>query len=210
MKPLRYWVSLPLAVVLVALCYRYVDVPVAAFFERLLRWNAQWRHYTAHLPDLLTTFVIVATALSWGAYPVARARGRARDADLLRLIGTCLPVSFGAKAFLKFVFSRTNTRAWLAGYSDQGFHWFHGGALYASFPSGHMTVFAAFFTALWLYYGRLRALYLAMLVVLAVALIATDYHFVSDVVAGAYAGVAVTLAVRWALGRIDRLRNRMS
>ncbi len=210
MKPLRYWVSLPVVVVLVVLCYRYVDVPVAAFFERLLRWNAGWRHYTAHLPDLLTTFVIVGTALSWGAYPVARARGRTHDAELLRLIGTCLPVSFATKAVFKLVFSRTNTRAWLAGYSDPGFHWFHGGALYASFPSGHMTVFAAFFTALWFYYGRFRAFYAGMLMLLAIALIATDYHFVGDVVAGAYAGVAVSFAVRWLLGRIDRLRDRMS
>ncbi len=203
------WNGLVLLVVtgLVVLSYRYVDIPVAQFFDGLLRWSGRWRHYTAHIPDALTGAVFVGTALSWWGYYVARRRVRSHAAGFLRLVGTCLPAGLLAKEGLKFVFSRTNTRAWLAHRAPYGFHWFQGGGLYNAFPSGHMVVFSALGTALWMYYGRFRPLYLGALGALALALVATDYHFVSDVLAGGYVGVMVTLASQWFLAQPDRDRH---
>ena len=52
-------------------------------------------------------------------------------------------------------------------------------------------MFVALGITVWKEYLRYRALSAAILSVLALALILTDYHFVSDVIAGAYLGVLV-------------------
>ncbi len=191
-------VSLALVSGLVVLCDHYVDVPVARFFDRLLQLDPRWRSYTGNIPDLLQFFVLVATAFSWAGYWVLSRRGRGYEARFLRLAGTCIPASYVAKEVLKLVFSRSNTRAWLAHRVSYAFHWFHGGSGLNGFPSGHMAVFTALGAALWLYYGRYRPVYAAGLSALGLALIVTDYHFVSDVIGGFYLGVLVCLYTqRW-------------
>ena len=54
-----------------------------------------------------------------------------------------------------------------------------------------MAVFTALIIALWRFYPRYRPAYAGFLSVLALALIVTDYHFLSDVIAGAYLGLIV-------------------
>lgn len=204
------WVTLFAVTVTVLLSIRYADIPVALFFQRLMRWNPRWRSYTSHLPDLLTAFVVAGTVLSWSGWGLSQRRGRAHAAEFLRLTGTALPASYFVKEALKFVFARTDTRAWLAHRASYGFHWLQGGHVYGAFPSGHMTVFTAFFTALWLYYDCLRPLCFGALALLAIALVATDYHYLSDVVAGAYIGAMVTLAARSLLAWMGRDGARVS
>ncbi len=41
-----------------------------------------------------------------------------------------------------------------------GFHWFHGGGGYKSFPSGHMAATCAVLAVLWICYPRFKPLYL--------------------------------------------------
>ena len=69
-----------------------------------------------------------------------------------------------------------------------GLHWFHGGGDYSGFPSGHMAVFTCLALGLRRFYPRYRYAYLAFLFSLAAALIATEYHFLGDVIGGAYLG----------------------
>jgi membrane-associated phospholipid phosphatase len=92
---------------------------------------------------------------------------------------------------LKHLFGRMNTRAWLENPVDRSFHWFHGGGEYSSFPSGHMAVFTTLAVACWLIFPKYRAACLAAIVGLGIALIATDNHFLSDVIAGGYLGLVV-------------------
>ena len=94
---------------------------------------------------------------------------------------------------LKELFGRTNTRIWLLHPDQLGFHWFHGGGDFASFPSGHMAVFTALLPGIGRYFPRLSPVCAGLLFVLALALIVTQYHFFSDVMAGAYLGVIVDL-----------------
>jgi membrane-associated phospholipid phosphatase len=54
-----------------------------------------------------------------------------------------------------------------------------------------MAVFTVLAAALWRFYPRYKFLYLLLVLVLAIALITTNYHFLSDVIAGAYLGVIV-------------------
>jgi membrane-associated phospholipid phosphatase len=64
-----------------------------------------------------------------------------------------------------------------------------------SFPSGHMTVFAALGIAVLLYYPKYRKPVIIFLVLLGIALIGTDYHFLSDVIGGAYLGFITTYSL---------------
>ena len=83
------------------------------------------------------------------------------------------------------------SNTWLQKPQLYGFHWFHGGGFYDGFPSWHMAVFAALIAALWRFYPRCRSICLFFLLALASALIVTNYHFLGDVLAGAYLGVLV-------------------
>jgi membrane-associated phospholipid phosphatase len=102
-----------------------------------------------------------------------------------------VPAAYVVKSFLKYVFGRTTTRYWLLKPDLYGFHWFHGGGFYAGFPSGHMAVFTALTASLWRLYPHYRAICAIFLLILAFPLIETNYHFLSDVIAGAYLGVIV-------------------
>ena len=51
-----------------------------------------------------------------------------------------------------------------------------------------MAVFTALVIALCRFYPRYRPAFIGFLSVLALALIATDYHFLSDIIGGAYLG----------------------
>jgi membrane-associated phospholipid phosphatase len=99
--------------------------------------------------------------------------------------------TFVSAGLLHCRIGRITTRFWLHHPDYRQFHWFNGGSHYDGFPSGHMPVFVALGIAMWKEYPRYRTLSAAILSVLALALILTDYHFVSDVVAGAYLGVLV-------------------
>ncbi|QLH41766.1 MAG: phosphatase PAP2 family protein [Coxiellaceae bacterium] len=70
-----------------------------------------------------------------------------------------------------------------------GFRFFHGTTPYSAFPSGHTAVIVAAMTVLWMTYPRARLLYLIMAMLVIFGLIGMNYHFVSDVIGGAFIGV---------------------
>jgi len=76
-----------------------------------------------------------------------------------------------------------------------GFHWFHQGAAYRSFPSGHTTVAVTFMVALWLSFPRSLWRWFGVFVATAViaGLLADDYHFIGDCIAGAWVGAVVAV-----------------
>jgi membrane-associated phospholipid phosphatase len=67
----------------------------------------------------------------------------------------------------------------------------HGGAAYQSFPSGHMAATCAVVSVLWIWYPRLRWLVTIAGIAVGVGLIGANYHFLSDVIAGAFIGISI-------------------
>src|SRR5450631_2287434 len=159
----------------------------------LLKSSDLMRTGISNIPDILFLLVCFSSALLWCNYLILRHRGINNDQSRFsQIAGIAIPLSYFLKWFSKYVFGRINTRIWLANQMSDDFHWFQGGGDYSSFPSGHMAVFAAFFATVWLYYPRCRLISIGLMLVLAVALVATDYHFLSDVIAGAYLGLIST------------------
>ncbi len=110
-------------------------------------------------------------------------------------------VALALKDQLKYVFGRTWPETWTHGnpsWIDNGvfgFEPFHGGQGWASFPSGHTTAIAAPMAVLWLTLPRWRWLWAGMVGLVAVGLLGANYHWFSDIIAGAYLGSAVAFGM---------------
>ena len=180
------------ALAILASCL-YLDYPIALHIRGLA---VQHRSLAHNLPDLLLLAVIVVTLLLWICYLYRFRRGiddtRTR---FFRLAAWTVPLAYVLKSVLKQLFGRVNTRYWLDNQAEPDFIWFGGGEWHNGFPSGHMLVFSAFMVSVWLFYPRWRPVCLVLMVALGVALIATNYHFLGDVLAGAWLGVLLNVFI---------------
>jgi membrane-associated phospholipid phosphatase len=115
---------------------------------------------------------------------------------------------------LKFVFGRTWPDSWAPGivsfiHDNQfGFHFFHSGQSYGSFPSGHAAAVAAVMSVLWIMFPKLRAGWVICMAAADLGLVLLNLHFISDVVVGTFVGSSVglfTITLWSAAGRPDSL-----
>ena len=200
---------------LIVLCVRYLDIPLAYFVKKYLFVSPHWSHLSSNLPDLLLQVVLLTTVIALALYLVRTRRGLYDAATrLAQLVAWGGPASYLAKTVLKFVFGRVNTRVWLQQPGLWGFHWFQRLQGCEGFPSGHMLVAVTLLAAFGRFYPRCRPWSLFTALVLGAALVATDYHFLSDVLAGAYLGAVVEavvfrLLVRPTLQPGDSLRGAL-
>jgi membrane-associated phospholipid phosphatase len=185
--------------ILTVLCVRYVDRPVSLFVDRTLYRNSHWRQMTGAVPDILLLAVVLLSVSSYLFY-LHRSRRHLLDdmTRLLHLIALALPASYLVKALLKGACGRIQTRLWLQHPDMYGFYWFDSINGFNGFPSGHMIVFTALFASLARYVPRHRPAWYGLPALLALLLVATNYHFVADVLFGAYTGLLVEAATaRW-------------
>lgn len=188
------------------LCVGYLDIAVADFVRRCLYASKGWARYTSSLPDALLVLVICVAAGSYALFRHRLARyGIDAPALMYRMLAIAAPAAYCTKSVLKWIFGRINTREWLMTPQEYGFHWFHGGERFSGFPAGHMLVLTAIAAVVWRFHPRGRPACLALLGLLALALVATNYHFLSDVIAGAYAGLLVEACTWRMAGRRHRL-----
>ena len=208
MKPFPFIPNVISAAVIVVFCNYFLDIRLALSVKALFRKSRTWAKYAGTIPDLLFYVVCVATLVSFACYVVRTRKEICDKATRFFLLITCVvPLTYALKALLKFVFGRVNTRLWLEKPELYGFHWFHGGGFGAGFPSGHMAVFTVMIAALWRFYPRYRSLYLVFSLLLATALVVTNYHFLGDVVGGAYLGIIVEAVTYRGLNRMGRMEG---
>ena len=174
------------------LSMQYLDADIAIRIFSILQSFRGLHKATENIPDFLPYIVITGSILMWVIYFYRLHKKKfGSKTQFLMLAATALPSAYLLKMFFQFVFGRTGTRQWLTVKSPLVFNWFNNLAN-GSFPSGHMTVFSAFGTAVLIYFPRYRKQILILLTILGAALILTDYHFISDVIAGTYLGVITT------------------
>jgi membrane-associated phospholipid phosphatase len=187
----RAVVALLLCAVLVTVCYFFVDRPVALFVhdQHFNRFEAlKWLTYSPIVLEAVAPVVLVLAVvrLAWG--PLTRLE------STLFCAAVNLMVTLGLKNGLKVAFGRYWPETWthdnpsLIGDGAYGFHPFHTGPAYESFPSGHTARIVAVFAVVWVAYPRWRWLCVLACGSVAVGLVGMDYHFVGDVVAGAFLG----------------------
>ncbi len=157
----RWLIGLLLTVVAVAVCYLWLDRPLALFAHAHSGERETFARFT-HIPDPfipLACVVFVACGL-W----VLAGRILTRPMAPAALASISVIVAETTKSGLKYIFGRLWPDTWVQNnpsfiHDDAyGFNFFHGGPGYASFPSGHTTVTCALISVLWILYPQLRAL----------------------------------------------------
>jgi membrane-associated phospholipid phosphatase len=198
---MKHWkiiaVALPIAAIL--LCIAFVDRPLSLWVFDTFHHVRKNFHALTKLVEAIEILVMIGLIWCGGLVASGRRLGL-RDAAVLR-VSLAVLTAIGVKDQLKTMFGRTWPETWTNNnpsfISDHVFTFapFHGGQAFASFPSGHETVTAAFCAALWILAPRLRWLCVAMLAVVAVGLIGADEHWLSDIFAGGLVGWLVGVFV---------------
>ena len=195
----RALISTAFCIVAVLICYFWIDRPVAFFVhDHHINGFSPFRWLTYPPPEVQNWSALVLTILM-----VRRARG----SFLLwqkTLFVACLSliVADDFRISLGDVFGRYWPDTWthdnpsLIGTGTYGFHPFQRGDDVGSFPSGHATRILAFATVWLIAIPRNRILQVVVIVLSAsmlVSLVAMNYHFVSDVIAGSVLGGIVAM-----------------
>ena len=165
-------------------CIRWIDEPIALYFLK----------YVSPLSGLGRAFgsaILVSGEITLVVFlSLARIlRGSLPLYAKALFIACCASLSaYAANSFvLKLFFSRQTPLEFLRQPDSQVFHFFQG-SQYSSFPSGHMVMASAFAFAIIRLYPRTWPPLTALLCLGAILLVIGDFHFLSDVVAGAFVG----------------------
>jgi membrane-associated phospholipid phosphatase len=206
---LRLWCgSFLLTVAAIAVSVWYLDRPVSRLAEKVFGHYEFARHFT----DAPGFFDPLALFL-FGVFLLRRlTRQRFGKSDLACLLGDASVVlSNYATSALKYVFGRTWPKYGHPSFIRQnvyGFNPFHPGGAYRSFPSGHVAALCAVLFVLWIFYPRFRAIYAIITIGFSAALIAMNYHFLSDAIGGGLVGASSAAICDLAWLRLARWRRR--
>jgi membrane-associated phospholipid phosphatase len=190
----RTLIVVALCTAAVLVCYFWIDRPVAFFIYRhhintiqVFRWLTYPPPEVQNWSALMLTVLVVRRA--WG--PFMRWQKVLLVACLTLIVADDFRVSLGD------VFGRYWPETWthdnpsLIGTGTYGFHPFQRGDDIGSFPSGHACRILGF-AAVWLIAmpgsRRVQVVTVILCVPMLVSLVAMNYHFVSDVVAGSVLG----------------------
>jgi len=178
-------------VFLVVTCYYFIDRPVALFVHQ---------HEIAKTPGLVWLTYPPPWLQAWSPLVLAllmvrRAWGPWRHwQHVLFVACVSLIVADEFRTSLGDLCGRYWPETWhdnnpsFIGTGTYGFHPFQSGDDTGSFPSGHAARILGVLTVFWLAMPRGRWLYAILAVPMLVALVAMNYHFVSDVIAGSVLG----------------------
>ena len=215
MKPAQKWLLwLGITASADVVSYVWLDRPIALFAHEHLHQYDLFAKLT-YIPEIISPVVILAFA-AIGLWALS-ARALSKLQTVAVLAAASLAVSAGVKDQLKLAFGRTWPETWVRDNPSlirdgvYGFNPFHGGPGFAAFPSGHTAAICAVMSVLWICYPRYRLLYGICIGAVAIGLVGADFHFIGDVIAGAFLGVSTgwLTVVLWERGQ-HHLRPAMT
>ena len=186
---IRIWLlSLAVWGVAIVLSFYYLDIAIALYCSRLSQ------HLSPLQEGLGSAVILSGEAATVMALVLARMVRGSLPPYAEALAMACL-ASICAYAIndgvLKLIFGVPNLADVMSG-SRHAFHFWRGSP-HSNFPSGHM-VLAGAFAGVFIRLYKTSTLPLAILVLLAAALlVAGGWHFLSDVIAGAFLGLSAGL-----------------
>jgi membrane-associated phospholipid phosphatase len=197
MSPLAAWIAaLLLTSLAVVVSFLWLDRPIAYLAHDLV----QPFDLFSRLPKIPGAMGAMIPIAGLAVFVLGLRALTGRALTRLQAVFVLCSLSLGAatviKGQLKYVFGRTWPETWLRNNPSlirdgvYGFHPFHGGRAYESFPSGHTAVTFAVVSVLWICYPRFRPLFAVIGLGVAVGLVGANFHFLSDVIAGAFVGVS--------------------
>jgi membrane-associated phospholipid phosphatase len=174
----------------------WIDRPLALFAHNYFRFVV--RGAVAELSYFPNPLFLVALVLSV-ILTLRMIFGRPLSWHQVNIFVCSLGVIFTEiiKNILKFIFGRTWPETWvdnnLSFIRDgvYGFHFMHGGSAYQSFPSGHMAAACTVLSVIWIQYPHFRSYSVVAGLLVGAVLACANYHFLSDVIAGAFVGISI-------------------
>ena len=192
-RPTRWAIALALTALAVAVSYQWLDRPIAYFAHAHFHNEPLFARLT-RIPEFFAPLTVLAFIVLGLRALMEKPLTRLEAVALLCALS--LVVASAIKNQLKLGFGRTWPETWVRDNPSlirdgvYGFHPFHGGGGFESFPSGHTTAVVAVVSVLWICYPRFRMLYALFVAVVVIGLIGADFHFLSDCVAGAFLGAS--------------------
>ena len=191
---LRSLLTLGIGLLAVVVCYSWVDRPVAFYVHdhglndiRIFKWlTYPPPRIQSWSPALLMLLVI---RRAWG--PWARWQSTLFMALLSLIVADQCRVSLGHVCGRYWPETWHDNNPSLIGTDTYGFDPFQYGNDVSSFPSGHATRILSFATVWWLLMPCGRPFWILVCPPLLFSLVAMNYHFVGDVVAGGVLGAIV-------------------
>jgi len=176
---------------MVAGCYYFVDRPAAIWARGLApEIVAVFKRIT--VLGSSTPYLIGLAVL----YPILRfSLGRAVTAKRGLFVFSAIAISGLSVDLLKGILARWRPKAFFTEPMQYGFAFFKTGYEHNSFPSGHATTAWALACALTLLYPRWRVLWVGAAALVAASRVIVGAHYPGDVLAGAWFGVVVSLAL---------------
>ena len=173
----------------------WLDRPIALL---AYGWFGHYRivQHLGETTDFFGLLVVLGFAVLLARWMLARRFGMIDVVAKLCIV--TLAVAAPLSSWLKFIFGRTWPAYGQPSFIFEGaygFHPFHGGPDFGSFPSGHAAAVCAVAVILWTYLPMLRALCAVSVATISVVLLAGDFHFLSDVIAGAFVGTSLSALI---------------
>jgi membrane-associated phospholipid phosphatase len=201
----RTLITTVLCITAVLICYFWIDRPVAFFVYRhhinafrVFRWLTYPPPEVQNWSALALTVLVIRRA--WG--PFFRWQKVLLVACLSLIVADDFRISLGDVCGRYWPDTWTHDNPSLIGTGTYGFHPFQRGDDVGSFPSGHACRILGFATVWLIAMPRSRMVQGVVIVLCApmlVSLVAMNYHFVSDVIAGSVlGGIVATYAVHLA------------
>ncbi len=185
--------------VLVLVCIEFLDRPLAYVMHAQIR-QTELFEASVRWPEPFIPVAVIILLLA-GLYNLS---GRSVSYSARTIILCCVSVLWvsGLKTLLKFIFGRSwpETMHDHASFIRDGlyeFHLFGGGPGFESFPSGHMAVLSAVFILILLRHQRYQTACVAIIAASGAGLVAMNYHYLSDVIAGGFVGYTTSILL-WA------------
>jgi membrane-associated phospholipid phosphatase len=189
---LRIWsFAFAATAIAVVVCIAYIDRPVAEFFDTHLRHTTTWVWLDRALAPL---DIVVVAALLFLFGSGAFVMSGCLLGSWTRIPLLCSWAAMWATAAV-IIFKHIFGRAWPDPTYVQshlyGFRLLHGGPHWESFPSGTAAISSAIASVLWIVMPRWRAIVALIVALLCAAVVITNYHWVGDVIAGAFLGTSI-------------------
>ncbi len=185
---------------MVVLSYFYLDRFVADFSHNYFIYYEKYFNWMTYIPAVLTYISPITIIILAIKSHLNKTQKMFFSMSLALLLATAL------KDELKVIFGRLWPATWinnnLSWLHDRayGFNFFHGNnAAYQSFPSGHTAAIFAVMSVLWIVYPKYRWLSVLTCTMVISGLIVMDYHFVGDIIAGAFLGTICGVLSHWCL-----------
>jgi membrane-associated phospholipid phosphatase len=188
-------ITLGVCVVMIGLCYWFVDKPVVFFTHAHGFREYTILHWIQKIPNII--FPLVILAIIYLGYKFYKKSITYFDRFILRCIISLILITI-LKYPIKYFFARH----WPSTFCNNlsllkdgvyGFSFFNIGKAYEAFPSGNTANIFTIATITWFYYPRWRWLGILVVILSVIGVVGLYYHFVSDVIGGAFLGITMAI-----------------